>query len=641
MNIAVVLSFVVLVLAARQIGTFSTRFRLPLVTGYLATGIIVGPFVLNMVPHENVEDLVFIDEVSLAMIAFIAGSELYLKELRSRIRSIAIILASLSISVFLLGSAALFLMADFIPFMQEMSTQSRIAVSIIGGAILIARSPSSAIAVINELRARGPYTKLVLGVTVAMDMVVIVVFAVSISIADALLIGIGFDLTFIEVVVAEMLLSLALGFAVSRFLRLILATRLGHNAKIVLIALLGFVVFEFSKELRHFTAETLEVELLLEPLLISLLGSLFIINNSPYRVEFTEILHQVGPIIYVFFFTLTGVSLELDVVADTWTIMLVLFVVRLVGIAIGTFSGGVIAGEPMRYNRISWMSFVTQAGVGLGLAKEVAVEFSEFGAEFATMIISVIVINEIVGPPFFKEAIKRVGEAHIPPEVESDEVRDVVIMGVSSQAIALARQLRSHDWKVTIFDTDESMIERCARVVAEEDIYVRHSSGIDVEHMRQFMSNRTDALVAMSSDDDRNYQVSEIAMETFGIPRRIVRINDPSWTKRFQNLGVQVVDPTSAMVNVLDTSVRSPQSAELLISEDSEYDTVQVTITDQDVVGLAVRDLHLPDDVLILGIRRRKQWIMPHGYTMLRRNDEVTFLGKPDSLTEVQRRFGY
>jgi Trk K+ transport system NAD-binding subunit len=148
-------------------------------------------------------------------------------------------------------------------------------------------------------------------------------------------------------------------------------------------------------------------------------------------------------------------------------------------------------------------------------------------------------------------------------------------------------------------------------------------------------------VVAMFTDDERNYRVSEIALEKFGIPRRIVRINDPSWTKRFQQLGVQVVDPTSAMVNVLDASVRSPQSAELLISQDSEYDTVQVTITDRDVVGLAVRDLYLPDDVLILGIRRRKQWIMPHGYTMLRHNDEVTFLGKPDSLTEVQRRFGY
>lgn len=641
MNIAVVLSFVVLVLAARQIGTFFTRFRLPLVTGYLVTGIVVGPFVLNMIPHENVEDLVFIDEVSLAMIAFIAGSELYLKELRSRLRSIAIILTCLSASVFLLGSVALLLLADFIPFMQEMAIQSRIAVAIIGGSILIARSPSSAIAVINELRARGPYTKLVLGVTVAMDMVVIIVFALSASVADALLTGIGFDLTFLGVILIELVLSLTLGFIVSRFLRAILGTTLSHNLKIVLIALLGFVVFEFSKELRHFTAEMFSVELLLEPLLISLLGSFFVTNYSPYRVEFTDSLHEVGPLIYVFFFTLTGVSLELDVVADTWAIMIVLFVVRLIGIAVGTFSGGVIAGEPMRYNRVSWMSFVTQAGVGLGLAKEVAVEFSEFGAEFATMIISVIVINEIVGPPFFKEAIKRVGEANVPPRADPDVMRDVVIMGVSSQAIALARQLRSHDWKVTLFDTDESMIERCERVVADEDIQVKSFSEISAKQLGHLMSNKTDAVVAMFTDDERNYQVSEIALEKFGIPRRIVRINDPSWTKRFQQLGVQVVDPTSAMVNVLDTSVRSPQSAELLISQDSEYDTVQVTITDRDVVGLAVRDLHLPDDVLILGIRRRKQWIMPHGYTILRWNDEVTFLGKPESLAEVQRRFGY
>ena len=44
-------------------------------------------------------------------------------------------------------------------------------------AILVARSPSSAIAIVNELRARGPYTKTALGVTVVMDAVVILSFA--------------------------------------------------------------------------------------------------------------------------------------------------------------------------------------------------------------------------------------------------------------------------------------------------------------------------------------------------------------------------------------------------------------------------------------------------------------------------------
>jgi len=37
----------------------------------------------------------------------------------------------------------------------------------------------------------------------------------------------------------------------------------------------------------------------------------------------------------------------------------------------------------MKNNTISWMSYITQAGVSLGLAKEVVVEFPEWGNPFA------------------------------------------------------------------------------------------------------------------------------------------------------------------------------------------------------------------------------------------------------------------
>ena len=40
------------------------------------------------------------------------------------------------------------------------------------GVIAIARSPSSAIAVVRELRADGPFTQTVLGVTMVTDVVV-------------------------------------------------------------------------------------------------------------------------------------------------------------------------------------------------------------------------------------------------------------------------------------------------------------------------------------------------------------------------------------------------------------------------------------------------------------------------------------
>lgn len=637
-------SFLFVALAAQQIGKLVTNIRLPLVTGYLISGAIAGPFILDLITEEAVHDLRFIDELSLGMIAFTAGSELYLAELRSRLRSILILLSSLTITIYVLGTIAFFLLADFIPFMQEMNTISRFGIALLAGSILVARSPSSAIAVINELRAKGPYTKLVLGVTVAMDIVVIIIFSISLSIADAFLTDVGIDLEFVQLLVLELGSAGILGYLYGRVLIRIVNTSWHAYVKITLIALVGLSIFVLSTEIRHWSHDNFQFEILLEPLLIGLIASIVVTNFSKQRVEFTELLHKAGPLVYIAFFTLTGASLALNLVFEVWTIMVIIFVVRLTGIIIGSYTGTILANEPQKYRRIAWMSFVTQAGVGLGLAREVAVQFPEWGNEFATLIISVIVVNEIVGPPLFKASLKRVGESHLPGIAQPDTIRDVLILGINTQSLTLARQLFTHDWQVTLADMDVTTVEQAQRTINSESnsaIALRHLSALTEEHLSTMITSATDAIVAMLPNDANNYKACELAYERFGVPRQIVQINEPSWSKQFHNLGVRVVDPTSAMVNVLDQCVRSPQSAELLLSEESEYDTVQVTIIDKDVVGLSMRDLVLPDDVLVLGIRRKDQWILPHGHTTLRWNDEVTFIGKPLSLVEITRRFGY
>ena len=639
-----VASFLFLAFAANQIGQLATTLRLPLITGYLLAGAVAGPFVLDLISKNALDHLKFIDEMALAYIAFAAGSELYLSELRSRFKSIVWVTAGSVVFPFVFGVTALFLIADWVPFMEEMSGSERLAIGLMGGAIMVARSPSSAIAIVNELRAKGPFTKTVLGVTVVTDIVVIILFAEAVSFADTLLTGVGISFASIELLGFELLLAFVLGYVVGQILKLILRLKIDMYFKAGLILLTGLSIFVFTVELRHYTHENLPYEIFLEPLLIAMIGSFVVVNYTPHRAEFTEILEKIGGPIIVLFFTLTGASLALDLLIVILPIALILFVVRVLAIGIGAVIGGTLAGDELRYNQMSWMAYITQAGVGLGLAKEVADEFPEFGAGFATLIISVIVLSQIVGPPFFKFAIKRLNEAHLPGIAQPDAIRDVLILGVNTQSLTLARQLHSHSWQVTLADMDTMIIERAQRALdtnGQSEIRLHHLQALTEKDLSAVITSATDAIVAMLPHDADNYQACELAYEKFGVPRQIAQINEPSWSKQFQTLGVRVVDPTSAMVNVLDQCVRSPQSAELLLGEESEYDTVQVTITDRDVVGLSLRELVLPDDVLVLGIRRREQWIMPHGHTTLRWNDEVTFIGKPLSLVEITRRFGY
>ena len=188
--------FLIVTVAANQISRLFRLVKLPTITGFLIIGLITGPFILGLIPSESVKELHFINEISLAFIAFAASGELYLKELRNRFKSIKWMTAGQFAVTFILSSIVVFFISSKILFMIDLSVGPRIAISLLIGAIFVASSPASAIAIISEMRAKGPFTRTALGVTVLRDFLVIVLFSIVMSVSVALIQGIPFSITF-------------------------------------------------------------------------------------------------------------------------------------------------------------------------------------------------------------------------------------------------------------------------------------------------------------------------------------------------------------------------------------------------------------------------------------------------------------
>ncbi len=633
------LSFTLIALASWQIGRLFSHFNLPKVSGYLFTGLLAGPFVLGFSSSAAIEALRFIDEISLAFIAFAAGSELYLPEIRGRLRSIGLVTASIVFVTIVGGTLAVFLLADFIPFFQEFSLSGQIAVALMAGTIMVARSPSVAIALINELRARGPFTQLALGVTVISDVLVIVLFAISADITGAVLTGVSLNLGLILLLVVELLLSVGLGYLLSRLLLLVLARHWQGWTKTAVILLLGFSVYLLSNFVREYTHDNFPVEILLEPLLICMVASFIINNYSNHRLEFSEILHNVGPFVYVAFFTLVGQGLKLDILAQVWPIALGLALIRVVVIIIGSFAGGTLAGDPAKSNRYKWMVFVTQAGVALGLAKEVAVEFPGWGDTFATTIIAMVVINEIVGPILFKLALNRVGESHLRADTAPfDGVRDAIILGLTPQSVTLAQQLKSHQWQVRLAALNNEKMQTRLAQLEDHSLDVRLLPDFSLDSLNSLEALQADSFVLMLSDAE-NLQVCELIYEEIGTETVVVHSRDREMRSKFRELGALIVDPDTAVVSLLGQLVRAPASTMMMLGANQEQDIIDLDLRNADLDGITLRDLRLPLDVLILSVRRGGQALVSHGHTQLKVGDKITVFGSTAKLGEVRLRF--
>lgn len=629
--IIVLLGFALVAIAGHEIAKVFQRIKFPLITGLIITGIIAGSSVLNFIQSDSIPKLNFLNDIALAIIAFSAGSELYLKELRSRLNSIKWMTIGQLVITFVLSSVVIYYMTSYIPFMAELSSGVKIIIAALFGVIFVARSPSSAIALINELRANGPFTKTTLGVTVLIDVLVIILFAICLSVAKAMINGEESGFSFLLILLIELVLSFGLGLLLGKILQIPLTLKINRHIKGVVIILLGYGVYLFSSFIKVNTGIIFNHEVVLEPLLICIIGSFFITNYSKNRIEFVELLNDISPTIYIIFFTLTGASLSLQTLVQVFWIAIALFGLRIFTLVLGGIFGAVAANDNKKYIFISWMPYVTQAGVALGLTTLVAAEFPSWGYEFQTIIIAIIIINQLIGPPLFKMAINYVGESHLKHKTpEYDGVRDAVIFGLESQSIALARSLKQHGWtpKIVSISNEVQINNNDFEVVSINDISLNSFKDIHLEN--------ADVIVCLVSDEE-NHKISELVYEHIGTKDIIVRYNGTrSFLEKFNELGVRVIDPSMAMINLLDHFVRSPNATSILLGLDTAQDSIDVEIRNKDIHGMTLRDLRFPTDVIVLSVQRKGSIIISHGYTRLRLGDIVTLVGTKESVENVR-----
>jgi Trk K+ transport system NAD-binding subunit/Kef-type K+ transport system membrane component KefB len=629
--LVLLVGFAIVAIAGNQIAKVFQKLKFPLITGLIITGIIAGSSILKFIPSKTLPELNFLNEIALAIIAFSAGSELYLKELRSRINSIKWMTIGQLVVTFSLSAVVIYTASSYIPFMAPLSSEVKWIVAVLFGVIFVARSPSSAIAVINELRANGPFTKTAMGVTVVKDVLVIILFAICLAIAKAVINGEPLGITFLVFLLLELFLSFGFGIILGKILQAPLSLKFNKHIKGLFIIILGYGAYLFAAFVKENTHAFFNHEIVLEPLLICIIASFYITNYTKNRIEFIELLEEISPTIYIIFFTLTGASLSLQTLVTVFGIALGLFVLRILTMVLGGIFGVVAAKDDKKYMFIAWMPYVTQAGVAIGLTTIIANEFPQWGHDFETIIIAIIVINQLVGPPLFKYAINLVGESHTKHKTPAfDGIRDVLIFGLESQSVALAMTLKQHHWEPKIvcigndFENNNPEIE----VVGIQDISLASFNSLHLE--------KADAIVCLLSDTE-NYKIAALAYEHFGIKDVIVRFDGVrSYLEKYKNLEVRVIDPSLAMVNLLDHFVRSPNATSILLGLEANQDTIDVEIRNKDMHGLTLRDLRFPTDVIVLSVVRKGQVIISHGYTRLRLGDIVTLVGTLESLENVR-----
>ena len=358
--------------------------RLPNVTAYILTGILIGPFVLDLIPKEFVEGTEFLPDIALAFIAFSTGEFFRLSILKKNGARVVLI----TVLEACLASVVVFILCRFILHLS-------LAFSVVLAALASATAPASTMMTIRQTGAKGDFVNTLLQVVALDDIVGLLLYSVAISIAVASNTGKSIDAGSILSPILINVGVLALGGVFGFLMKLLMPKkRSTDNRLIISVAML----FAFCG-----ICALMDVS----PLLGCMSMGTVYINLTDDDKLFKQ-LNYFSPPILLLFFVRSGLSFRLDALtagsASVGSVPLLVvgalyFLVRIVGKYAGAFLGCMIAGKSAKVRNYLGLALIPQAGVAIGLAALGARTLGgEAGEALNTIILASSVLYELIGP---------------------------------------------------------------------------------------------------------------------------------------------------------------------------------------------------------------------------------------------------
>jgi len=371
------------------------------VVGYLILGFLIGPKMLGIIPESFVEESGLVIDLSLSLIAVLIGANLKYEVLHSVWKQVVVISLTEAFVTFILIGMILYSM--FSTFDFGLSVHYRLAVSLLFGALASATAPATILAVIHETKAKGRPSAFLLGVVATDNAITLVLFSFVLIIANAALEvstnTSGAYFRIVPVLLATVLVGAA-GAIVSVWIDRIFKNR--RSIKTTSTLGMIFVVFSCSKYLG------------LEPLLATLVMGVVMSNLSPenfYLVR-REFDHHLKEIIFMLFFTLSAMHLDIGFVASMPLVIVIYIVFRFLGKVGGVWIGGKLMGAPRKIRHYMGLALFPQAGIAIGLALSLQHEtgFGIMAPIMLNVIIATTMVHELLGPLMTKYALGKMSE---------------------------------------------------------------------------------------------------------------------------------------------------------------------------------------------------------------------------------------
>lgn len=217
-------------------------------------------------------------------------------------------------------------------------------------------------------------------------------------------------------------------------------------------------------------------------------------------------------------------------------------------------------------------------------------------------------------------------------------LQKVMIIGGGKTGYYLAGKLSEFGIAVKLIEKSK---ERCYYLSTHlDDVMVLHGDATDTSLLEEENLDEMDAFVAATGFDEENLLLALIAKQR-GVEDVISKVSHQSYKDLIEKMGVDMaLNPLDIVASTILRYIQGSKKiiASLLIQGQAEIMEI-IASNEMKLANVPLKDVALPDGVLIAAIHRGQQVIIPNGDTRILEDDKVTIFCLLSDIGELEKLF--
>lgn len=212
----------------------------------------------------------------------------------------------------------------------------------------------------------------------------------------------------------------------------------------------------------------------------------------------------------------------------------------------------------------------------------------------------------------------------------------VFIVGGGRTGAQLANHLYNQNYQVRLVEHRRELLARLHHELPTEVIY--EGNATDPQVLEQAGIRQAHVLVACSADDATNLVVCYLGRTLFNVRRTIARVNNPrnAWLFGHEFHVDVALDAANVLAHLIQEEMSLGDMMTLLKLRRGRYSLVEEKVpAGAKAIGVALKDLGLPEQCVVAGIIRNGKLVLPRGSTTLMQDDEVLAVTDPEGAKQL------